>query len=102
MPIFYLSKRLCADPAQPGRVILTQAAVQALEVEFDPFVTKSQTLHIPDVSTQSLPIMSISLTFSIQNQMPGCDTLAIQWRNEDTTQSDKLVIPLFLGFPCLR
>ncbi|KIO32039.1 hypothetical protein M407DRAFT_118729 [Tulasnella calospora MUT 4182] len=46
------------------------AAVEALEVEYDPATAKPQTLQIPD------------------NQIPNCNILAIKWLHKETTRSD--------------
>lgn len=69
-PCYYLSKRLCTDATELGRVVLTMAAVEALEVEYDPATAKPQTLQIPD------------------NQIPNCNILAIKWLHKETTRSD--------------
>lgn len=68
--IFYLSKTLWTNEAQSGRIMLTKAAIEALEVVYDPATAKEQTLQLPD------------------NQIPGCDVLGIKFYYEDTTKSD--------------
>ncbi|KAG9027963.1 hypothetical protein FS837_004019 [Tulasnella sp. UAMH 9824] len=92
-PICYLSKKLWNNSDQSGRVILTQAAIQALEVEYDPLLTKSQTLHIPDVSTQSLINFRVATFSRFSGTMkiqPGPTTGS---RYAASTQTQELGLP---------
>lgn len=73
---------MCTDPNELGRVVLTLAVVEALEIEYDPAARTPQTLYIPDVSTQ--PGL-------YQNQIPNCDILAMKWLYKDTIKSGKFV-----------
>ncbi|KAG8917244.1 hypothetical protein FRC01_002587, partial [Tulasnella sp. 417] len=47
-PMYYLSKTLFTEEDQLGRITLTMAAVEALEVDYDPATATQQTLQIPD------------------------------------------------------
>lgn len=71
--------------------MLTKAAIEALEVVYDPATAKEQTLQLPDVSSNSPQRLFTQLMISYQNQIPGCDVLGIKFYYEDTTKSDKFV-----------
>lgn len=77
-------------------MFLTEAAIDALEVEYDPTATTSQTLYIPEVNIRLPPAPPISLTISYQNQFQDCDILGIRWLYADTARSNKFVTFLSL------
>ncbi|KIO22809.1 hypothetical protein M407DRAFT_27684 [Tulasnella calospora MUT 4182] len=73
--IYYISKVICTDSSNSGRVIATAAVSEALEVEFEPLngVDAPQTLFIPD------------------NQIKGYDALGMKWHVANTTSASRLV-----------